>query len=297
MRIRPSSSLLVLLLALPAGCRGPETAAPPVARDASVPSALLATVRVLEALEADAAAATPGDAASALVVRAIESDTLHDVRHPGGDVRVLLDVTVAAVDATAARERFEALAQGLPLAVPPGTDPAPRIGPERARTAFYGVGRSAWRELAEPRTEWASYSDVLPVWVGGGAGWRAEPRAVPEDKRELGAYVRSAAVAPSISIGPVELRELPARIEPDSVLHDVRIQPADPDARLSIEAIADFLFALEAGSPALAVTHLKIVRASGVTGDDFTERAWTFEAEVSFRLPRDPDGPGIRGTW
>jgi hypothetical protein len=158
------------------------------------------------------------------------------------------------------------------------------VSGESARAAFYGVGRSRGRALGPaPDAAWLSYTDTLAFRVPAGYDLHAAPRPAEQESRRLDEYVRDIAADPAIALGDIELSESTSTPAPGVLQHEAFLRPERLETRCSMEQIADFLFALEAGSPAVRVTHLKVFRGLGVTGDDFTERAWSFEAELSVR--------------
>ncbi len=240
-------------------------------------SAFLGTISVLERVHASDAEFGP------VLIRALESDYVDDIRAADDGVRVVLDVTTIGPDVGAAIERFDGLNERLQERLPPSSGRV--YTRDRSRAALEGIGRSVWREVSEAaERDWLSYSDSIIVWVDPQRSSHAEPilddSAAPADAL---AFVQEAARHPTVGIGELETFVRSETPRPGILRHHLEMRPLDLDARLSKEQIGAFLYRLEALSPIVKVTHIAVIRAHGVTGDDFGEDAWTFEAELLFQ--------------
>jgi len=268
----PRPACLALLAPLlGVACRGPSPS--PADGDAPAPpppSALVGLLQALSALEE----LRPREAE--IEVRALESDTLHDPRHSGEHVRVLLQLTVFADTLDQARGAFEELLRALQE---PGSGqrPAP-ADPEAVGRRLAGLDAALSPAGGAARE---SYSDQLRIELPAAAlapGAPGPARLAPTGLESMPAeeYVRT--VAASCSLAPLELQQ--RVLEQRELL--CLLRPPDRDAHFSRSRIGAFLATLEARSPRARVTHLSIQRL-GHLPELLAPDGWTFEAGLTVR--------------
>lgn len=243
------------------------------------PSALAALVRSLEVVDALRAPDTD------IRVRAIECDSMVDRERQTEYVRVVLHVTVLAPRHEQAKRIFDELANALATEAASSAriDSAVHGRIERVfqsmKWSTRDVPEQTFRKLV-------SISDSIRVEVQTEARTPPDPQAAPvdfEQSQGVSEYIRLAALDERAAIGPVETEVDVYR--PRSGTRDLRfhIEPEDRHTPFSREQIGEFLYLLEAGSPATRVTHVTI--APHEPGSDVTANEWTFQAGVSVRTP------------
>jgi len=275
-------ALPTLLLLLLTGLSAPFAAAcraePPAVQAPAGPapllpqSALAALVRVLEAVDAQR---PPG---ALIQVRAVECDSMIEHARAAEFARVYLHTTVFAADVASARAAFDALHAALEEEASAGRR-LEAVSAERIRRVFGGL------DWAPPGAEeLVSYSDAIRLEVAPGER-ELEPGAT------AGGGAPGESTAEHYVDGVAERHALPVHAvasrvsEPTRNVRDLRclLRPSAPDAHQTLESIGSFLDDLESGSPAARLTHLVIERASVV--DPLRDDSWTFEAELTVRVP------------
>jgi len=243
-------------------------------------SSLAALVRSLEVVDALRAPDTD------IRVRAVECDTMVDRERQREYVRVVLHVTVLAPRHEQAKRIFEELHDALETEAA-STARTDSTVHGRIERVFHSMEWST-RDVSEPAfRRLVSLSDSIRVEV------QAEARALPdgeqapshdfEGSQGVSEYIRLAAQDERAGIGPVETEVDVYRAR--SGARDLRffIEPENADAAFSREQIGEFLYLLEAGSPATKVTHVSITPHE--PGSDVAANEWTFQAGVSVRTP------------
>ena len=252
-------------------------------------SSLVALVRVLEALDA------LQDPEVEVRIRAVECDTLPSLREKPPHVRVVLHLTFYAVDygqAERAEENLLAALREEGLA----TTRQPVIASGRIQRVFEEMPWNAPRVHTE--SDFAglvSLSNSLQIDVyEGPTRTSAEGPAMQETSatRNVRDYIEEHSTSPALNMGSLSIDLSRRRLRDqrgDSRYKRTdlryRIQPVRQGDSFGRNQIGHFLFALEAGSPGVRLTHLQI--APSDPGEDLRRDHWTFAADLTVRLSSD----------
>lgn len=273
------SSLAVLVLA--GGCAGGPDADRSATRVEVVDrprSALTALVRALEVVHAIS------DPEAEIRVRAVECDSLIDRQRQVEYVRIVLGATVLSDQYGKAREVLHELERALESEAR-ATARLDTIVRDRLERVFWRMDWSATPTLPGfELDDLVSVSDTIRIEVRPADPVPALPDASHslEGSQAMRDYVRSLAEDPQVGIGPVRTDVRVLRPAPG--VRDVRyhVRPADEMAAFTRDQIGQFLFGLEARSPAVTVTRVVVLPAapaSDVIGD-----LWRFEADLNVRI-------------
>ena len=100
-------------------------------------------------------------------------------------------------------------------------------------------------------------------------------------------YIRLIAGGPNISLGQVNIghtTKTPARGIEDTIY---KIEPQLKTQRFSLGQVGNFLYKLEADSPRVTVTRIKLVPAEKVAPGEVGKNQWVFDADMTTRTKTD----------
>ena len=282
-------ALLVSLLGLSACVSSTESQRPGLGRadlTRRSPSALEGLVRALEVLRTRE---LPPDVH--LRLRAVEADSLFDRPSAREYVRVVLDLTVFALDSDTAYAAYDAVVLDLESATSIPIVDAPSTPQVFRDMDWVASGLPEGDAFAD----FVSYSDAIRLEFSAAPdrALRQASASPPSDggdwvQETLPEYVRATANMETIGLGPVATHGSLARVASfDADSADARelrysVQPADPYVGFPKANIGEFLTRLEAGSPGVQLVHVEIHPAT--PGSDVREDRWTFETELAVRL-------------
>ena len=99
---------------------------------------------------------------------------------------------------------------------------------------------------------------------------------------DLAVYVRGHARHDRVKIGQVDTTPSETQFSKDIVDVRVKVKP-QKDRHYSRGQIGNYLYRLEAGSPRVKVTSLKMILANKIRPGEISDDFWDFEAEITAR--------------